>query len=195
MTTARQPRSARPPGPGRSSPRPAAAPTILLLAAAAVAAATAGGCRDPLGGAGYPLATFVCDAQLEVGVQATFDASYSHDRGLIEEYTFNFGDGSPILVTSYPIATHTYRAVGTYRVELEVIDDLYNVAFERRKVQVKEAGSIAACSGSCDEQRHQRCVNGRCRFTPAECRAEDSEYSCSEEQVCCHGYCELSCSD
>lgn len=161
-------------------------PVLLLLAAAG-----AGGCDEPLAGEGYPLATFICDSHLEVGVPATFDARASRDRGLIERFTFHFGDGSPVFVSRSPVVTHTYRKAGSYKVELEVIDDLGNVAFERRTVQVVPRGQVPACSGSCPG--HLECVMARCRFTPAECRSEDLQYGCDPGLVCCQGYCEKSC--
>lgn len=41
---------------------------------------------------------------------------------LAKSYEWNFGDGSPQITTTTPDATHTYTAVGTYRVMLVAID-------------------------------------------------------------------------
>jgi len=53
----------------------------------------------------------------------TFDASASTpDGGVLINYTWNFGDGTPIIVESDPITTHTFDAIGDYIVTLDLID-------------------------------------------------------------------------
>ena len=165
--------------------------TRLLLHAILLSMVVGGGCGEPRWGQQYPMATFVCDMPLEVNELAVFDASFSRDNGLIESFSFDFGDGSPIVVSFSPRLHHRYREPGSYQVMLEVTDDLGNIAFEERRVVVVER--LEPCSGNC--AGHLECVSGRCRYTPAQCRSEDSEYGCPSEKVCCHGYCERSCSD
>jgi len=60
----------------------------------------------------------------EVGEIVTFNASPSYDPdGNIVSYSWNFGDGTPIVVESDPIATHSYAALGDYEVTLTVTDN------------------------------------------------------------------------
>lgn len=50
-------------------------------------------------------------------------ASYDHD-GKVTSYEWDFnGDGNIDLITSEPIAKHTYVKPGEYRVKLKVVDD------------------------------------------------------------------------
>lgn len=59
-----------------------------------------------------------------VGDTIIFDASQSYDPdGTIETYSWNFGDGTPIVVETDPIATHIYTSLGTYIVTLTVTDN------------------------------------------------------------------------
>lgn len=53
------------------------------------------------------------------------DASASHpplNGGQINQYTFNFGDGSPAVTQTTPTVHHTYSALGTYQAEATVTD-------------------------------------------------------------------------
>ncbi len=54
----------------------------------------------------------------------TFDASKSVDLyGSIVKYTFNFGDGGPLVEQTTPIFTHTYASYGNFRILLTVVDN------------------------------------------------------------------------
>ncbi len=54
----------------------------------------------------------------------TFNASESYDPdGYIVSYTWDFGDGTPIVVENDPITSHSYTAYGDYTVTLTVTDD------------------------------------------------------------------------
>jgi len=53
----------------------------------------------------------------------TFDASASTPNGgFIVNYTWNFGDGTPLVNETDPTATHKYTTAGTYTVTLNVTD-------------------------------------------------------------------------
>ena len=53
-----------------------------------------------------------------------FDARESDDPdGSIDEYIFNYGDGTRLEVSASPFGRHTYAAPGFYNVELSVVDD------------------------------------------------------------------------
>jgi parallel beta-helix repeat protein len=55
---------------------------------------------------------------------ATFNASKSYDiNGTIISYTWNFGDGTPIITEPDPITSHTFTASGNYNVTLTVKDN------------------------------------------------------------------------
>jgi PKD repeat protein len=54
----------------------------------------------------------------------------------IEEYTWNFGDGSSPETTSSSVRTHTYAAVGSYVVQLTVKDNFGRTAFTTGTVTV-----------------------------------------------------------
>jgi len=54
----------------------------------------------------------------------TFNASESYDPdGYIVGYSWDFGDGTPIVIESDPITNHTYTVFGDYNVTLTVTDN------------------------------------------------------------------------
>lgn len=53
----------------------------------------------------------------------TFDASGSYDDNVIDEYHFDFGDGSVSGWTEESQVTHLYNQIGTYQVTLQVQDN------------------------------------------------------------------------
>jgi len=58
------------------------------------------------------------------GETVIFNASASYDPdGTIVSYTWNFGDGTPPVIETDPIATHVYMAAGNYTVTLTVKDN------------------------------------------------------------------------
>ena len=59
-----------------------------------------------------------------VGSEVKFDAEASCDSdGTIISYTWNFGDGSPLLTETDEVAYHTYLTSGLYTVTLTVADE------------------------------------------------------------------------
>ncbi len=74
-----------------------------------------------------PTAAFTPSASVFVpGTTVSFDAgaSSASTGGTISDYAWNFGDGSPVLHTTTPAASHTFSTVGTYTVTLTITDDL-----------------------------------------------------------------------
>jgi DNA-binding beta-propeller fold protein YncE len=68
-----------------------------------------------------PVAYFSTSRGYLVGEEVLFDASASLSPvGTIASYQWNFGDGSPHVMTTSPTITHTYKRSGTYQVSLEV---------------------------------------------------------------------------
>jgi PKD repeat protein len=76
-------------------------------------------------GSGNPVANLLISKTGGVNaVQADGSGSTSQSGTAILNYTFNFGDGTPIVSSSSPTAPHTYTAAGTYTVRLTVTDSL-----------------------------------------------------------------------
>ncbi len=73
-----------------------------------------------------PVAALSVVQNLTPNLTVTADASGSTDTDFtpIASYEFNFGDGTPLVVTTAPvaIATHTYAAPNTYTVTVRAID-------------------------------------------------------------------------
>ncbi|MEM2995279.1 MAG: PKD domain-containing protein [Candidatus Bathyarchaeia archaeon] len=72
-----------------------------------------------------PVASFVFSPQNpEVGQIITFNASASYDPdGYIVNYTWNFGDGTPVVTEYDPVTTHAYAGYGDFTVKLIVADN------------------------------------------------------------------------
>ena len=54
--------------------------------------------------------------------KCSFDASASTDDKGIVSYSWNFGDGSPVVTMSVSKVTHAYSVAGTFTVSLTVTD-------------------------------------------------------------------------
>ncbi len=73
-----------------------------------------------------------------------FDATGSMDAdGEIVSYTFDFGDGSPALVQSTPLASHTYTTDGQYMAVLSVTDDTGLVGVDQAGIGVGNLQPVA----------------------------------------------------
>ncbi len=72
----------------------------------------------------HPFAEFTWSPeQPMVGETVTFNGSLSTpDGGYLVNYTWNFGDGTPIITEGDPITTHVYTTHGKYNVTLTVTD-------------------------------------------------------------------------
>lgn len=75
-----------------------------------------------------------------------FDGSRSFDRsgGRITLYIFDFGDGSPLLSQSNPVAVHTYTTAGTYAPSLQVKNSAGEVSAKTLVGTVKASAPTSA---------------------------------------------------
>ena len=64
------------------------------------------------------IAQFSPPVQITAGQPAVFDASSS--LGAVSSYSWDFGDGTPVVTSSSPTASHTYATANTYTVTLTV---------------------------------------------------------------------------
>jgi len=72
-----------------------------------------------------PIASFTYNPTYpEANQIVTFNASASYDPdGSIVSYTWDFGDGTPLVTENDPITYHTYTSYGDYTVKLTVTDN------------------------------------------------------------------------
>jgi serine protease len=66
-----------------------------------------------------PIASFTWKCTRRV---CSFDASASSDDSGIKNYTWTFGDATPVVVTTSALTSHTYKKGGNYNVTLTVTD-------------------------------------------------------------------------
>ena len=86
-----------------------------------------------------PTASFTASINPGDGLTATFNAAASTDLdGTIVNYSWNFGDGSPVVAGASATANHVF-AEGTYTVTLTVTDD--DGATDQESAQVVAPGS------------------------------------------------------
>ena len=82
----------------------------------------------------FPTACFTFSPSSPVEDEpVTFDAQCSSDAdGTLVSFTWNFGDGTPVVTTGSPTITHTFTEIGSYTVRLLVTDDdgLVSAPFE-----------------------------------------------------------------
>jgi chitodextrinase len=69
------------------------------------------------------------------------ERSYDPGGGKIVQYQWDFGDGSPTLVTSENEVTHAFSQSNTYIVKLTVVDDDYSETAATTRVAVNSADS------------------------------------------------------
>jgi parallel beta helix pectate lyase-like protein/PKD domain-containing protein/Big-like domain-containing protein len=102
-----------------------------------------------------PVAVVSGDSNATAGIVAAFSGDGSYDTdGTIENYTFNFGDGTPVVDNgSNPDVTHTFASANTYTVLLTVTDNLGATGSDTMQVVVTETQNDAPhavlfCPGS-----------------------------------------------
>ena len=99
-------------------------------------------------GTGNPVAAFSSTC---TGLSCSFDASSSTDTGgTITTYSWNFGDGSPVVTGASPTVTHAYGVSSFYGVSVTVTDDTTSVS-TTTNVVIPAAGStpLAAFTSTC----------------------------------------------
>ncbi len=81
---------------------------------------------SPNFGTGNPVAAFTANC---TGLSCAFDGSTSTDTGgTITTYSWNFGDGSPVVTGASPTVTHVYAAASFYVPSLKVTDNTSSVS-------------------------------------------------------------------
>jgi uncharacterized protein (TIGR03790 family) len=85
-----------------------------------------------------PMAAFAVDnVEVWKGRIATLNASSSSDPdGVISQYEWDFGDGTPGDVTRSPLVNHVFETAGEMTVTLTVVDDMGAIATVEGTVQV-----------------------------------------------------------
>ena len=81
---------------------------------------------SPNFGTGNPIAAFTSNC---TGLSCAFDGSTSTDTGgTITTYSWNFGDGSPVVTGASPTVTHVYTTSSFYVPSLKVTDNTSSVS-------------------------------------------------------------------
>ena len=91
-----------------------------------------------------PTASFSVPTQPTPGTATTFDASASTDSvGTITDYSWNFGDGSPVAdAGSTASTTHSYATRGHYTVTLTVTNDAGQTATFHQAITVDDPPAV-----------------------------------------------------
>jgi PKD repeat protein len=106
-------------------------------------------------GTGNPVAKFTSHC---TGLSCAFDATTSSDiGGNITSYSWNFGDGTPVVVTSTPTTVHVYATSNFYAPSLTVTDNTTSVNTVSNFVFPIPAGPLQAAFTS-------NCVGLNCSF-------------------------------
>src|SRR5205809_420745 len=94
----------------------------------------------------YPVASFTSSCS---GMTCSFSSTSTDPDGSIATYSWNFGDGSPVVTTQNP--SHTYGAGGNYTVTLTVTDNLGATNARSQGVTVNAANQppVANFTSSC----------------------------------------------
>src|SRR5205085_3472666 len=99
-------------------------------------------------GASAPIAKFTSACSAE---SCAFDASTSTDAGgTIATYSWNFGDGSPVVTGASATISHVYPTAATYSVTLTIKDDTAstNVTSHNVSTNVGTGNPVAAFTSS-----------------------------------------------
>jgi uncharacterized membrane protein len=74
----------------------------------------------------------------ERGNRVVFQARASSQSGAaVTTYRWDFGDGSPVVETTAPTATHVYSADGTYTARVEAVNALTRTNVASTSVRIK----------------------------------------------------------
>ncbi|MDI6846982.1 MAG: NosD domain-containing protein, partial [Candidatus Bathyarchaeia archaeon] len=108
----------------------------------------------------FPTAILWTDKTLvALNQNVTFIGTDSYDDGRVDQYFFDFGDGTNSSWTTLSLFTHNYSSTGTYNAKLTVMDDFGNesdgsvVVINVQNLAPLEASiSLSNYSVSCNEQ-------------------------------------------
>ena len=160
--------------------------TLGLLAAALLA----GGCGPkPLPPNELPTADLLAPAQGDEGAALVFDASGSTDTdGRIVEYRLIFADGTPAVVSAFPVTSHAFASPGIFGVSLVVTDD--RGGSDRADAEVVVLGDILPpppeCVSPADCPPEEDCVGGACIPVAPGC---DGPEDCQPGEICENSAC------
>ena len=111
---------------------------------------------SPNFGTGNPVAAFTANC---AGLSCTFDATGSTDTGgTITSYSWNFGDGTPVVTSASPTTTHVYAAPSFYEPALTVTDSTTSISTATKL----HAGRGEHASGRVHVELHGPVVRLRC---------------------------------
>ncbi len=89
-----------------------------------------------------PVAMLTSPSSGVTGESVSFDGSASYDPdGKITNYSYDFGDGSPVVSGMLTSVVHTYTTAGTYTVSLIVTDDDANTNTTSKQILIESLTS------------------------------------------------------
>jgi hypothetical protein len=117
------------------------------------------------------------------GAEAVFDGRESNDSdGIIVEYRFLFGDGSPQVIQAEPSVVHAYATEGEYGIIFAVNDDSGGTAEVQRKIEVVGDLSPYLCTADAGCAPYvQECDNWVCYYV-------GGSSGCLDDSDCQNGY-------
>ena len=102
---------------------------------------------SPNFGTGNPVAAFTTNC---TALSCSFDASGSTDTGgAITTYSWNFGDGTPVVTGASPTVTHVYAAPSFYVPTLTVTDNTTSISTIYNLLPVGASAPQAAFTSNC----------------------------------------------
>jgi hypothetical protein len=132
-----------------------------------------------------PRARLSAPLNAPVNESVLLDASSSFDPdGTVVEYTFAFGDDSPMVTQSTPEVSHTFATPGAYEVVVVVRDDGGLLARATQLVVV--AADPPTCSAAPDCSLGSECRNSLCYATAA--GAGSGAADCEADSECHAGF-------
>ncbi|MEA3477702.1 MAG: PKD domain-containing protein [Bacteroidota bacterium] len=100
-----------------------------------------------------PLEISIASGDVCLGQRAHFNAIYQPSNDTVVQWTWNFGDGTPLLHTSKDTISHKYAQTGTYFVTVVAINTSYCESEAIREIEVKTGPEpdFAATTAKCND--------------------------------------------